>query len=163
MTAKLNVESRKVADLRPDPKNARIHSARNLAAIKASLETFGQQKPIVIKKSGEVIAGSGTLAAATELGWDSLDVVVFTGTAKQAKAFAIADNRTAELAGWDLEQLEETLRSFDSDLTVATGWSDSEIEDLFQPHQITNTESSEIDLGETIFTHKCPRCSFEFQ
>jgi hypothetical protein len=52
-----------------------------------------------------VIAGSGTLAAATRLGWQALAVVWFEGDDEQARAFAIADNRTAELSQWDAGQL----------------------------------------------------------
>lgn len=64
---------RKVADLALDPANARKHSDKNLAAIKASLTRFGQQKPIVIDSSGVVRAGNGTLAAAKALGWAEID------------------------------------------------------------------------------------------
>lgn len=48
---------RPVAELREDPANARAHDARNIEAIKTSLRTFGQRKPIVVR-GGAVVAGN---------------------------------------------------------------------------------------------------------
>jgi DNA modification methylase len=99
----MQLESMKLTDLVSDPNNARQHDDKNLEAIKGSLTQFGQRKPIVIGKGDVVIAGNGTLAAAKALGWASIEVVRVPDdwTADQAKAFALADNRTAELASWD--------------------------------------------------------------
>ncbi len=105
----LAIESVGVNTLKPDPRNARNHDEKNLAAIKGSLETFGQQKPIVVTADGVVVAGNGTLEAAKALGWQTVDVVRTELTAKLAKAYALADNRTAELAEWDTSALNATL------------------------------------------------------
>ena len=88
----------------------RKHSAKNLDAIKGSLTKFGQQKPIVVDKNGVVVAGNGTLEAAKALGWDSIDIVRTELIGPDAIAFALADNRTAELAEWDAGALHETLK-----------------------------------------------------
>lgn len=95
-----------------DPLNARTHNKRNLDAIKASLKANGQQKPIVVKPSGSIVAGNGTYTAAKELGWPTLVVKRFEGTDEEARAFAIADNRTAELAAWDAAELVAGLEEF---------------------------------------------------
>lgn len=63
----MKVKDVPVASLRTDSKNARRHNERNIAAIKKSLEQFGQQKPIVIGRDGVVVAGNGTLVAAQSL------------------------------------------------------------------------------------------------
>ncbi len=94
-----------------DPSNARKHAAKNLEAIKGSLAKFGQQKPIVVGASNVVIAGNGTLEAARLLGWDEINVIRTELTGSQATAFAIADNRTGELAEWDAGALSATLAS----------------------------------------------------
>lgn len=107
----MQVESVAIAKLVFDPANARKHSARNLDAIKGSLTKFGQQKPIVIDAKGVVVAGNGTLAAAKDLGWDKIDAVRTKLEGPEAIAFALADNRTAELAEWDTEILTETLKA----------------------------------------------------
>lgn len=119
--------SRPIASLREDPKNARAHGEKNLDAIKASLSAFGQQKPIVVTADGTVIAGNGTLRAATALGWTHLACVVTDLAADAARGFALADNRTAELAEWDVVQLQETLASLPSDLSGLVGWDENEM------------------------------------
>jgi hypothetical protein len=97
---------RDLGSLHEDPRNARRHPTRNLDAIKASLRDLGQQKPIVVDRKGKIVAGNGTYRAAQALGWDKIAVVEFQGTEKEARAFAIADNRTAELAEWDPVMLQ---------------------------------------------------------
>ena len=93
-----------------DPSNVRKHSRRNLDAIKASLRKFGQQKPIVVDAKGIVLAGNGTLIAAQELGWTKIEITRTELTGVEATAFAIADNRTAELAEWE-DTLNDVLKS----------------------------------------------------
>lgn len=107
----MEVTSRLISDLTLDPKNARKHSQKNLDAIAASLKQFGQRKPIVITNKGLILAGNGTLEAAKSLGWDRIDVAIVPDDWDEntAKAFALADNRTAELAEWDKLVLAETL------------------------------------------------------
>ncbi len=111
----LTVERVPLASLTPDARNARKHDDRNLAAIKGSLKAFGQQKPIVVTMDGTVIAGNGTLAAAQALGWTDIAVVRTVLADNDAKAFALADNRTAELAAWDDEILNGTLKALEAD------------------------------------------------
>lgn len=110
----MQVESMRLADLVLDPSNARRHAPKNLEAIKGSLAKFGQQKPIVIGKGNVVIAGNGTLEAARSLGWDAINVVRTKLEGPDATAFAIADNRTGELAEWDAGVLSETLKALDA-------------------------------------------------
>ena len=108
----MNVETVAIDSLKLDPKNARKHSKKNLDAIANSLKQFGQRKPIVVH-NGVVIAGNGTLEAARSLGWSQIAIVRTPEDwdADTAKAFALADNRSAELAEWNdqvvLEQLLE--------------------------------------------------------
>lgn len=103
-----------VGSLNPDPANARKHGPKNLDAIKASLAKFGQRKPIVVQRDGMVVrAGNGTLAAAKALGWTEIAAVVIDDDNATASQFAIADNRSAELAEWDDETLASLLDGMD--------------------------------------------------
>ena len=118
-----------IEKLSPDPANVRKHSVRNIEAIKASLRRFGQQKPIVVNADGVVIAGNGTLEAAKDLGWREISVVRSSLDGADAIAYAIADNRTAELAEWDDNALSELIFSLaeSEDLMDAIGFSAEEI------------------------------------
>lgn len=113
MAAELESLARPVAALREDPENARRHSEQNLSSIAASLRAHGQRKPIVVK-AGVVIAGNGTLRAARALGWTHLAAVEYEGPEAMARAFALADNRSAELAEWDDDVLARALREADA-------------------------------------------------
>lgn len=126
------LESVPLATLHADPANVRRHPERNLDAIKASLARFGQQKPIVVDASGIVRAGNGTLEAARALGWNEVAIVRTPLKGSEATAYAIADNRTADLAEWDDVSLAETLRALQSedfDLN-AVGFTDEEVDEL---------------------------------
>jgi site-specific DNA-methyltransferase (adenine-specific) len=115
----MKLENLRIADLTPDPQNARQHDDKNLKAIMGSLKEFGQRKPIVITEAGTIVAGNGTVEAARRLGWTDIEVVRVPSdwTDAQVKAFAIADNRTAELANWNQEVLTSQLLELE-----AEGW-----------------------------------------
>lgn len=104
-----------IEDLTPDPANARKHGADNLTAIKASLRVYGQRKPVVVnKRNGVVEAGNGTLAAAIALKWTHVAAVYVDDDPSTAAGFAIADNRSAELADWDGEALDKLIREIET-------------------------------------------------
>lgn len=117
--------------IRPDPHNVRLHDERNLSAIRLSLSTFGQQKPIVIDNQGICLAGNGALRAAHALGWTHI-AAIRTGLAgAAARAYAIADNRTGETSAWDPVALAEQLARLQNDDAIdehATGFSDDDIQ-----------------------------------
>jgi hypothetical protein len=117
----------------PDPKNAREHNTRNVEAVKRSLGAFKQQKPIVVGEDGVVIAGNGTLLAAKELGWTHIAAVRSALNKNNRTAFAVADNRTAELAGWDYEALSmhmKDLTTVDGFDVTLTGFAEHEIQPM---------------------------------
>jgi site-specific DNA-methyltransferase (adenine-specific) len=103
-----------IDDLELDPQNARKHDDDNLKAIAGSLKAFGQRKPIVLHRR-TVVAGNGTLIAARSLGWTEIHVVRVPDdwTADQVKAYALADNRSAELAEWDEQVLTQQLKELE--------------------------------------------------
>jgi DNA modification methylase len=107
----MKIETLAIADLTPDPQNARQHDDKNLKAIEGSLAQFGQRKPIVITEANVIVAGNGTVAAAKNLGWEKIEAVRVPAdwSKDQVKAFALADNRTAELATWSPEVLAAQL------------------------------------------------------
>ena len=141
----MKLTTTKITELSLDPSNVRKHGRKNIDAIKASLRKFGQQKPIVVDAKGIVLAGNGTLAAAKELGWTEIEVTRTELTGSAATAFAIADNRTAELAEWEEDKLAQVLQSLkveDADLFAATGYDDAEVD------KMVGTEVTEDEVPE---------------
>lgn len=125
----MRIQQLPVDGLVRDPRNARTHSKENIEAIKRSLSRFGQQKPIIVDKEGVVVAGNGTLQAASELKWERISAVRTTLEGEDVTAYAVADNRSAELAKWDYAQLADTIRALEaSGYDVEdTGWSHEEL------------------------------------
>lgn len=109
----METERVKISDLVFDPNNSRKHNDKNLNAIKGSLTKFGQQKPIVINKKNVIVAGNGTVAAAKSLGWKEITVVRSELDDFLQSAFALADNRTSELAEWDQEALSKSIAALE--------------------------------------------------
>ena len=117
------IEHWPVERLIPYARNARTHSDAQIARIAASIVEFGFTNPILAGADGVIVAGHGRLAAAQKLGLPTVPVVVLDHlTPTQRRALVIADNRIAELAGWDEEMLRVELEAleaegFDLDLT----------------------------------------------
>ena len=102
-------------------------------AVAASLQRFGQRKPIVARADGTITAGNHTWQAAKQLGWDRIAVVRVDDDDATASAFALADNRTAELGSYDDGLLLDLIQSIDDkDLLADTGWSDDAVADLLE-------------------------------
>lgn len=133
----MDLEIRPVADLHVDPRNAKRHPPRNIESIRFSLRRYGQAKNVVITPDGVMVAGSGTLEAARLEGIERLACYVWTGTQEEARAYGLMDNRTSELADWDVEILADDLEALATDLPrdliPEAAWSDEEIADLLEP------------------------------
>lgn len=144
----------------PDPANARSHDDRNITTIQASLRRFGQLKPIVVDANNVIRAGNGLWRAAKGLGWTEIWAVTWEESGSEATAYAIADNRTAELSTWDFQVLArqlEALRDEGEDL-AALGWAPHELEPILQadwapPDAKGSLESHKGQAKSIIVTH----------
>jgi DNA modification methylase len=104
--SQLQIQHRPVADLRPHPRNARTHSPAQLGQIADSIRTFGFTNPILLDEQDQVLAGHGRLLAARQIGLETVPTVrLGTLSEAQKRAYLIADNRIAQLAGWDRKLL----------------------------------------------------------
>lgn len=114
----------------------------DIEAVAKSYKQFGQRKPIVATKDYVVIAGNHQLAAARQLGWDKIAVVITDDDELTAKAFALADNRTAELGSYDDDLLADLLSEVSSvpELMDSTGFSEDDLFDLIGFEEIEEKE-----------------------
>lgn len=110
-----------VWELRPHPDNPR---RGDVDAIRASLNRFGQQRPILATPDGMVVAGHHVLEAAQAEGWTHVAVTFTDLTGAEIEAYLLADNRTGDLGYYDEDDLAARLGSLD-DLT-GTGYTDGD-------------------------------------
>jgi DNA modification methylase len=103
---RLQIEYWPLDRLIPYARNARTHSAAQVAEIAGSIRAFGFSNPILVGEGADVIAGHGRLAAARKLGLKEAPVVVLRGLSDaHRRQLVIADNKIALNASWDAEML----------------------------------------------------------
>ncbi len=130
-----------LSELNPDPQNAR-HD-HNIAGIAKSLANYGQRKPIVVNKNGNIIeAGNGTWLAARSLGWTHLAAVFVTDSPDDHIGYAIADNRLGDASSWDVEILANSLGKIDED--VYTGFTPEDLQNLMDEVGFDDLEVPEL-------------------
>lgn len=98
------------ATLRVPPSHARKHDGKQIEQVAISIDQFGFVVPIVADDQGLIAAGVGRWQAARLRRLDAVPVirVQFLSEADR-RAFALADNRLAELSSWDEELLRGEL------------------------------------------------------
>src|SRR5712691_5115601 len=96
--------------LKPNARNARTHSKKQIRQIADSIVAFGFVVPILIDEGNVIIAGHGRHAAAKLLGLKQVPAIEVRGLSEaKRRALALADNKIAENAGWDRELLAAEL------------------------------------------------------
>ena len=126
----LQVVTWPVEKLIPYARNARTHSAEQVAQVAASIAEFGWTNPILAGADGIVIAGHARLLAARKLGMTEVPVIVLDHlTESQRRALVLADNRLALNAGWDEEMLRVEMAALEEDgfNLELVGFTDDEI------------------------------------
>lgn len=129
----LSIKYLSLNNLKPDPKNARIHSDRQIRLLAKSIKTIGFNVPIIVDGKGNVIAGHARLQAAQMLGLQNVPTICLEHLSEaQLKAFRIADNRLTEMSSWHNGLLAEQLKILaDMDLDFSlevTGFTMGEID-----------------------------------
>ena len=101
----LKIIARDIKDLKPYERNARQHSAKQIGQIAGSISAFGFNNPILIDKKNMIIAGHGRWEAAKKLGMKEVPTLCLDHLIEdEVRAYILADNKLAELAGWDYEK-----------------------------------------------------------
>ncbi|MCO6439001.1 MAG: ParB N-terminal domain-containing protein [Phycisphaerae bacterium] len=101
----MQVELRPLAEIKPYEKNPRAND-QAVDAVAESIRRFGFRQPIVVDGDGVIVCGHTRWKAARKLGLEKVPVHVAKDlTPEQIRAYRIADNKTAELAEWNLELL----------------------------------------------------------
>ncbi len=145
---------RPVGELHAHAGNARLHSARQIEQIKASMLAFGFTNPLLVDEEGVLIAGHGRLDAAQALGIPKVPVIVLKHLSPAQKdALRLADNRIAENATWDQALLRDALAGLQQagevDL-LAIGFSQEEIGAILAAADEAVTDGDARDEPESV-------------
>lgn len=146
-----------VSDIIPYSNNPRINDDA-VEAVKESIKQCEYVAPIIVDENNVILAGHTRLKALKELGYTSIQVCVKNGlTDEQKRKYRLLDNKTAEIADWDFDRLDNEL----GDLNFGDfdfGFDVINLDD----GNYGNREVSIAEFSDDKFEHECPKCGFKF-
>ena len=157
--ASLSATQANVDSIKPDSRNPRTHTPKQVKQIARSIQSFGFNVPILIDKESKILCGHGRYLAAKQLGMPEVPIIRLDHlTPEQAKAFAIADNRLTENSTWDeillgevfaeLSELELNFSLEDTGFTM--GEIDLKIEGLSITPEVDPADTFEESTGPAV-------------
>lgn len=151
----MNVVNRKISEIKPYEKNAKIHDEKQIANVAESIKQFGFVQPVVVDKDGVIVIGHCRVLAAKKLKMKEVPCVcVDELTEEQVKALRLVDNKSNE-SDWDFDILADEISCVDMD-DFDFDWGIADIMPLELP---TAQERKENEEGEKAH---CPKCGFVF-
>ena len=143
----INIKQQKVEDLIPYENNPR-NNENAVEAVAGSIREFGFKNPIIVDQNNVIVAGHTRLLAAKELGLKEVPTIIADDlTTEQINAYRLVDNKTNELAQWDIDMLERELSEIDSIDMEEFGFDDfpdleldKVIEDDFEDEELDHEE-----------------------
>lgn len=145
----MKIEYKKLSEIKPYKNNPRINE-NAVPYVMESIRQYGFKVPIVVDKNNIIITGHTRFLASERLGLEKVPVIVASDLSEeQANAFRLADNKVSEQAKWDIDKLEEELKTIDNkSLMEAIGFDIKTIEEEIAEDE---EESTKIE---------CPKCGY---
>ena len=138
----MKILTKKIEEITPYENNPRINDAA-VDAVANSIRDFGFKNPVIIDKDGVIVCGHTRLKAAKKLGLKTVPCIMADDlTEDQVKAFRLADNKTAELAEWDINLLDMELTEIDDSI-------DMELYGFYDEEAFEEEASEEDEYDET--------------
>lgn len=142
------IEMMATSSLTPNPRNARTHSKKQISQIASSIERFGFLVPLVADEDNMILAGHGRWEASRQLVLPEVPVIRAEFlTDEDRRAFVLAENRLAQLAGWDEDLLASELNAlFDGGYSLdITGFSTADL-DFSLPEPAAKAKPEKVEL-----------------
>lgn len=149
----MNIVEKKLSELKPYENNPRKNDEA-VEYVANSIKEFGFKVPIVIDKDGVIVAGHTRYKAAKQLKLKTVPCIIADDlNDEQIKAFRLADNKTAELAGWDFPLLDMELAELNMDMEQFgfKEFDHEDIDDFFE-------DAQENEKEEKLHVITCPHC-----
>ena len=153
----MKIQLFQIEELKAYDKNPRRTPKEAVKAVANSIREFGFKVPVIIDKDNVIVAGHTRLLAAQELRLKEVPCIVADDlTPEQVKAFRLADNKTAELSGWDFEVLDAELADLNLDMSQF-GFEIND-EDVAAEDFLIRQNLSEDDVPAKKHVITCPNC-----
>lgn len=151
----MKIERVRISELKPYENNAKIHTPDQVAQIVASIREFGFNDPLAVDENNMIIEGHGRLMALQELGEKEVEVIRLSGLSEeQKKAYIHVHNQLTMNTGFDLDILEEELRSI-TDIDMGLFGFDMDFEVEMHPEDFDNGES--VSTAGATVEQRCKR------
>ena len=111
----MQVKTVKISELRPHPKNPRVHPDSAIEKLERSIKEFGWTNPILVSADGYILAGHARLKAAEKAGIEEVPAIYLPLEGAKAEAYLIADNRLQDETDWDMELLRELVSEIEAE------------------------------------------------
>lgn len=161
-----------ISELKPDQKNARRHTPRNVGMVEHSIQRDGFGRSILVAKDGTIIAGNATIEAAAAAGIENVVVVESDGKSiiavkrtdvepdsPEFHALALSDNRAAELASWDADVLAALA---DDGVDLSQFWFEDELGAVLEAVPDVEFPEYTEDVENDVQYCECPACGHRF-
>lgn len=158
----MEIINMKISEIIPYENNPRINN-KAVDKTAMSIKEYGWRQPIVVDKNFVVIAGHTRLKAAIKLGMETCPVFVSEDlTDAQVKGYRIADNKTGDLAIWDMDLLGDEIKELvDMGINVElTGFNADDFEVM--DFSLTKNGGPLKKTNDSFKKSICPKCGFEF-
>ena len=144
----MEVKNLRISELKPHPRNYRVHNDEQLEHLKSSIEQFGFYRNIAVSADGFILAGHGIVEALTELGREVVPCrqMIFNHDEPKALKLLTADNELGHFANVDDRILLDIISEIDKlDDLLGTGFNQERLaEELVR----TRTEEEVLDVDE---------------
>ncbi len=144
----LEVEYRPVGSLEIDPRNARVHSKKQIAELAESIKEFGFTQPILLRPNGMIGAGHGRAAAALLLKMEMVPTITVDLSEEKWRIYALADNAIPQNAEWNMDILREELANMAPAQIEGLGF--EPLQELLAPPPAAPLEATERTRNQTI-------------
>jgi hypothetical protein len=147
----------RLSELKPHPKNPRIHPENMLKKLCNSIREFGFTSPVLVDSDYRILAGHARCKAAEKLGIETVPAVILPLSGAAADAYVIADNKLNELSEWDENILADLIADIDSanfDVEL-TGFDADEIDSLLSPKGCVEDDFDEEKAKKEVEENGC--------
>ena len=170
----------KLSEITPYWRNPRENDEA-VKTVTESIEEFGYNVPMVLGPDKVIITGHTRYKSLRRKGVEEVECIISNMTPEQAQGFRVMDNKSSELATWNMSNLIPELRAYMNLTKFTVHFPDFKLETIepktfqakYEPvtsDEVAKTQQSlserfsgiAADRRQTIRSYTCPKCDHTF-